>query len=61
VGYRLLPQADAELAKGLSHAGLRRTWAGLVRYVAPVVLIIVLVFLARPTWDAVVGLVTFAR
>lgn len=61
VGYRLLPQADAELAKGLSHAGLRRIWAGLVRYVAPVVLIVVLAFLAGPTWDALVGLVTFAR
>jgi NSS family neurotransmitter:Na+ symporter len=61
VGYRLLPQADAELAKGLSHVGLRRTWAGLVRYVAPAVLIVVLVFLAKPTWNAVVGLLTYAR
>jgi SNF family Na+-dependent transporter len=61
VGYRLLPQADAELAKGLQSAGPRRVWAALVRYVAPVVLIVVLVFLAKPTWEAVVGLVTFAR
>jgi len=61
VGYRLLPQADAELAKGLPHAGLRRVWAFLVRYVAPVVLIVVLGFLAKSTWNAVVGLVTFAR
>jgi NSS family neurotransmitter:Na+ symporter len=61
VGYRLLPQADAELAKGLHSVPLRRTWARLVRYVAPVILIIVLAFLAGPTWDAVVGLVTFAR
>jgi NSS family neurotransmitter:Na+ symporter len=61
VGYRLLPQADAELAKGLHHDGLRRTWAFLVRYVAPVVLIVVLGFLAKPTWNAVVGLITFAR
>ena len=61
VGYRLLPQADAELAKGLSHVGLRRTWAGLVRYVAPAVLIVVLVFLAKPTWNAVVGLLNYAR
>lgn len=61
VGYRLLPQADAELAQGLSHAGFRRVWAGLVRYVVPVVLIVVVAFLAKPTWNAVVGLVTFAR
>lgn len=61
VGYRLLPMADAELAKGMHHAGLRRMWAGLVRYVAPVVLIIVLMFLVGPTWDALVGLVTYAR
>jgi NSS family neurotransmitter:Na+ symporter len=61
VGYRLLPQADAELAKGLPHAGLRGTWAALVRYVAPAVLITVLVFLAGPTWDALVGLLTYAR
>lgn len=61
VGYRLLPQADAELAKGLHVEWLRRAWAFLVRYVAPVVLIVVLVFLAKPTWNAVVGLVTFAR
>jgi NSS family neurotransmitter:Na+ symporter len=61
VGYRLLPQADAELAKGMHSAGLRRVWASLVRYVAPVVLIVVLGFLAKPTWNALVGLVTFAR
>lgn len=61
VGYRLLPQADAELAKGMPNAGMRRIWASLVRYVAPVVLIIVLAFLTGPTWDAIVGLVTYAR
>jgi len=61
VGYRLLPQADAELAKGLPNVALRRVWAGLVRYAAPVILIVVLAFLAGPTWDAVIGLVTFAR
>jgi len=61
VGYRILPQADAELARGFENAGLRRIWAMLVRYVAPVVLIVVLGFLARPTWQAVVGLVTYAR
>jgi len=61
VGYRLLPEADAELARGLGSVALRRTWASLVRYVAPVVLLVVIAFLARPTWDALVGLVTFAR
>jgi len=61
VGYRILPEADAELAKGLTNVGLRRAWAFLVRYVAPVVLVIVLGFLTAPTWDALVGLVTFAR
>jgi NSS family neurotransmitter:Na+ symporter len=61
VGYRLLPEADAELARGLGSVTLRRTWASPVRYVAPVVLLVVIGFLARPTWDALIGLVTFAR
>jgi len=61
VGYRMRSAADAELARGFQNAALRNVWALLVRYVAPVVLIIVLIFLAKPTWDAVVGLVTYAR
>jgi SNF family Na+-dependent transporter len=61
VGYKLLPQAEAELAKGLPNVATRRAWAALVRYVVPVILLVVIVGLARPTWDAVVGLVTFAR
>jgi NSS family neurotransmitter:Na+ symporter len=61
VGYRLRAEADAELARGLAHGGLRRAWSALVRYVVPVVLIVVLVVLAGPTWDAVVGLVTYSR
>jgi len=61
VGYRMRSEADAELARGFESAALRNVWALLVRYVAPVVLIIVLIFLAKPTWDAVVGLVTYAR
>jgi NSS family neurotransmitter:Na+ symporter len=61
VGYKLLPQADAELAKGLPSAAARRGWAALVRYVAPAILLVVIVFLLKPTWQAVVGLVTFAR
>ena len=61
VGYKLLPQADAELAKGLENVPARRAWAALVRYVVPVVLFAVMVFLAKPTWEAVKGIVTFAR
>jgi NSS family neurotransmitter:Na+ symporter len=61
VGYRLLPQADAELAIGLPNPAARRAWAALVRYVAPAILLVVIVFLLKPTWQAVVGLVTFAR
>jgi NSS family neurotransmitter:Na+ symporter len=61
VGYKLLPQAQAELAQGMENPVTRNAWAALVRYVAPVVLLIVIVFLARQSWDALVGLVTFAR
>jgi SNF family Na+-dependent transporter len=61
VGYKILPQADAELAKGLDNAAARKAWAALVRYVVPLVLIGVMVALAKPTWNAVVGIVTFAR
>lgn len=53
VGYRLLPQADAELAQGLPNVAARRAWAAFVRYVAPAVLIVVLAFLIGPTWDAI--------
>jgi len=61
VGYKVLPQADAELAQGLPNPDLRGAWATLVRYVAPVVLLVVLFFLAAPTWRAVLGLVTYAN
>jgi neurotransmitter:Na+ symporter, NSS family len=61
VGYKLLPQADAELAIGLPNVAARRVWAMLVRYVVPVILLVVIVFLLEPTWEAVKGLVTFAR
>jgi NSS family neurotransmitter:Na+ symporter len=61
VGYKLLPQADAELAIGLPNVAARRVWAMLVKYVVPVILLIVIVFLLEPTWEAVKGLVTFAR
>jgi NSS family neurotransmitter:Na+ symporter len=55
VGYRILPQADAELAQGLTSPGARRAWATFIRFVAPIVLLVVLAFLAKPTWDAVRG------
>ena len=53
VGYKLLPQADAELANGLTYPFLRRMWAVFLRYVAPAILLVVLFFLAEPTWQAV--------
>jgi NSS family neurotransmitter:Na+ symporter len=61
VGYRILPQADQELASGLHNVGARRAWAVFVRYLAPAVLLVVLYFLLGPTWDAVRTLVTFGR
>jgi NSS family neurotransmitter:Na+ symporter len=61
VGYRLLPQADAELAQGLSNVPARRAWAVLVRYVAPVVLLVVMYFMLGPTWTAIRGLVTYTQ
>jgi NSS family neurotransmitter:Na+ symporter len=53
VGWRIFPQADAELAQGLESPGLRRTWRVLVRFVAPVVLVAVLVSAWPATWTAV--------
>jgi NSS family neurotransmitter:Na+ symporter len=61
VGYKLLPQADAELASGLPNPTARRLWALLIRYVSPVILLVVIYFLLEPTWAAVKGLVSFAR
>lgn len=45
VGYRVLPEASAELAKGLPNAGARRAWAWFIRYLVPPVLVVVLAFL----------------
>lgn len=53
VGYRLLPQADAELSRGLTHAGARRAWAMFVRYVAPALLLVVMYTSLGATWQAV--------
>ncbi|MEE8115549.1 MAG: sodium-dependent transporter [Gemmatimonadales bacterium] len=44
VGYRIRPQAEDEMAQGLTSPGARRAWVVLVRYVAPPVLILVLAF-----------------
>ena len=52
VGYKILPQADAELAQGLGSPALRKAWASFVRYVAPPVLFIVLIFSIPKVWTA---------
>ena len=52
VGYKILPQADAELAQGLGNPALRKAWASFVRYVAPPVLLIVLIFSIPKVWTA---------
>lgn len=53
VGWRIYPQVEAELALGLPSPRLRRVWGVLVRYVAPVVLVAVLVSAWPATWTAV--------
>jgi len=58
VGYRILPQADGELARGLDSPILRRLWAVLVRYVVPALLLALLFFMLEPTWEAVKTLFT---
>lgn len=60
-GYKVLPRADAELANGMPHLGLRRMWAFLVRYAVPAIILVVLWFSVAPAWRALIGLVTFAR
>ena len=52
VGYKILPQADAELALGMDNPGYRKAWAGFVRYVAPPVLLIVLIFSLPKVWTS---------
>jgi len=58
VGYRILPQADRELAQGLEGATLRGVWAALIRYVVPVLLAVLLAFMLGSTWEAVKTLFT---
>ena len=53
VGYRILPQADEELSKGLDNPAIRKGWAFLVRYVVPPILLVVLYLLLPPTWLAI--------
>lgn len=54
VGWKLLPLADAELAKGLASEKVRKGWAMLIRYFVPPVLLIVLIYTIIPaTWAAV--------
>ena len=53
VGYKILPQVDAELAQGLENQMLRKGWAVLVRYIIPVILVLVLYFSIPTVWDAV--------
>jgi SNF family Na+-dependent transporter len=60
VGWKILPQVDAELAKGMPNPALRRGWALSMRYLVPVILFFVLWHAAGPAWKAFRGLVTFA-
>jgi NSS family neurotransmitter:Na+ symporter len=49
VGYRVLPQAQAELSRGMDNVAVLKAWSFFVRYVAPPVLIVVLIFSVEPT------------
>lgn len=44
VGYKILPQAEEELSIGLDNPNARHAWRFFVRYVAPPVLTVVLIF-----------------
>ena len=57
VGWKLLPIADEELAKGLDNVAVRRGWGMLIKFVIPPVLLFVLIFtIVRPTYDAIMVL-----
>ncbi|MFP3939061.1 MAG: sodium-dependent transporter [Thermoanaerobaculia bacterium] len=56
VGWRLFDRADAELAQGLSSPGLRKGWGVLLRFVAPVILVAVLLSSLPATWESIQGL-----
>ncbi|MHC4108566.1 MAG: sodium-dependent transporter, partial [Planctomycetota bacterium] len=57
VGYRILPQADAELSEGLQNEIARKVWAFLVRYFAPPVLFVVLILTVPKVLQAVRALI----
>jgi NSS family neurotransmitter:Na+ symporter len=48
VGYLWRAQADAELAKGMPNAALRRGWFFLLRFVVPVLLVLALIGVVKP-------------
>ncbi len=54
VGWKLLPQADAELAQGMSSKPARKGWALLIKYLIPPVLFVVLILGVIPaTWSSI--------
>lgn len=53
VGWRLFDRAEAELAQGLASPGLRKAWGVLLRFVAPVILVAVLVSSLPATWESI--------
>jgi NSS family neurotransmitter:Na+ symporter len=57
VGYRALPQTKAELQIGMDNEGLRDSWAAIVKYVVPPILVVVLFFGIKPVWAAFRALV----
>ena len=61
VGYRLIGPADAELARGMDNARARAVWAGFVRYVAPILLLVVLYFMMPTAWQAFITIVTLGK
>lgn len=61
VGYRLIGPADVELARGMESRRGRAAWALFVRYVAPVLLLVVLYFMMPTAWQAFITIVTFGR
>ena len=56
VGWRLFDRAEAELAQGLTSPGLRKAWGVLLRFVAPVILVAVLVSSLPATWESLTTL-----
>ncbi len=57
IGWKLLPQADAELAQGFDKPGARAAWGFIIKFLVPPVLLIVLVFtVVGPTYTAIMAL-----